>query len=905
MKQERPLARQWMRWLPLLLLSLCLLSLSLPGAAAPLIRVDADFTAVDLADYADLLADTSQQLTIEAVTSEPVVNNFSPTNRTEFHRANRGSAYWLRFGIDNSGNETQIVIVDLRAPGNVGVLAYDNLHQPLNTHRAPLLQLFVPAKTKQLYYLRIEPGGLPAAQLSLLSLPNYIATYRAHSWLNSLMQGAVLLIAGTALIVGLLRRERSYGWLFGYCLALIGFLIVFHDSSELFSAAPAAYTHYRNKLLRILLLIASIGGVGLAVRLPIAYAPRRYGLRALIALMVTAICAMPLALMLDDINGTRLTMSIMAASTIATIAVAISNFLQCHRRELLLYALARMPFLILVIVGTFIWATNGSVRDLTDGIMPTTLLIEVSALLAILLWRSFEYQTEQARSERDIAILEAEARSRTEIVAGLAHRIRTPISGVLGMLDMLHDTSLSSKQLDYLRTIKRASSELLETINEISDISRLHSHSTALPQSMFDPYALFSTCIDGFRSTASAHALELITDVAPEVPACVWGDSTRLRQIVLQSLHIVVSQYRGGDMVLRLSTPQRDWLRIQLSTRALFVPAPEAEHDATSINTRLAITRQLVVELGGHIDIEHWADGNMQLSVDLEFPVVERNTPPAPADAMLQNKRLLIIDDNVTFCEVLERQLRHWGMQVFIAHNFQEGLARLRNQLTVSQPVDILLIDADMPDAVHEDWAQRLHHDIQPLPIIILLSSEADRESLAQGLDSRHKLLKPINHANLKITLIDEFKRREQRPVPHQRTEPIRCLFAEDNHLNAEVLSSMLDRLGVIHTATTNGQQAVDACRRGNFDIVLLDWNMPVMDGWEASRHIRDIFDLRGKAPIPIIILTANTVEELGERARQSVTDAHLVKPIQLRELRELLEHWTGKTTTPVDTIAN
>jgi len=167
-------------------------------------------------------------------------------------------------------------------------------------------------------------------------------------------------------------------------------------------------------------------------------------------------------------------------------------------------------------------------------------------------------------------------------------------------------------------------------------------------------------------------------------------------------------------------------------------------------------------------------------------------------------------------------------------------------------------------------------------------------------------LLKPVNNNSLKIALIEEFKRREKpraAPTPSD-AKPIRCLYAEDNIINAKVLAGMLGKLGVIAVGVDNGQEAVEAVQRDRFDIVLMDCDMPVMDGWEASKRIREIFHNRGTPAIPIIALTANTVEELGERARQPLMDAHLVKPIHLQELRALLENWTGKITATVDAVA-
>jgi CheY-like chemotaxis protein len=260
------------------------------------------------------------------------------------------------------------------------------------------------------------------------------------------------------------------------------------------------------------------------------------------------------------------------------------------------------------------------------------------------------------------------------------------------------------------------------------------------------------------------------------------------------------------------------------------------------------------------------------------------------------------VDDNATFCEVLQRQASHWGMSVHTALSASEGLAWLRNQANLKVPVDVVLVDADLPEALEDEWLERLC-GIANQPVLILLASRTPNESerLAR-LGVRRVLLKPINHTSLRLTLEEELNYREQRQPSRSATlerVPLRCLAAEDNVINARVLVGMLEKLGVETTLVGNGQQAVEACQRHDFDIVLMDCDMPIMDGWEAARRIREVQGNRGVGPVPIIALTANTVEELGERARHPVMDAHLVKPINLRELRALLERWTGREVVP------
>lgn len=890
----------WIRWLPLLFILFCA-----PNFAAPLIKLTHEFEQTDLAHYVDVLADPSRQLTIDQIADEPIANGFAPASLAMLQKAKRRNVYWLRFGVDNPSTEARTLAINMRVSNNVAIAAFGPSLQQLTLQRTPLLNLLIPPQSKQLFYLRVGPGALELSQFEVLSLEKYLANYHALSWLTGFFQGVLLLIASVALWEKFFRNDPAYLWLAGHCMTFVIFQTLYRADFNplLFNYIPE--WQLRSPILQTCFLLSNICGIRLALNLHITRGARSvYTLKMLQWISVLAI---PVVFALQTPTNTAITVCTTILIAIATLAIALYNYLASHRRELLLYAFARTLLFLIIIGGSFAWRANSDMRLITDNMIPIAISVEALCLLGILWWRGREQQREHARNERDIAVLEAEARSRTEVVAEVGHRVRTPISGVIGMLDMLQDTSLSSTQLDYLNTVRRASNELLNTVNEISDLSGLQSQASHLQQSMFDPHALLTECIDGFRNAAAAHHLELISDISPSLPACVSGDSTRLRQTILQLMHHLVSQYEYGEIVVQMHRPKNDWLRIEIKSQANLTKDATDSERKLSIQpasvVRFAIARQLVAMLGGHIETENIGHGNVRLCFDLELPFVERDTANTYFDTTLQNKSLLVIDDNITFCEVVERQLLHWGMNAFIAHSMHEGLARLRNQLTVNQPLDILLIDIDMPELQESDWIQRLYNEIHPLPIMIFLSSEPNKNLHARSIESQHILLKPINHASLKITLIEELKRRQQRQLPSTQkpSDPIRCLFAEDNPLNAEVLSSMLDRLGVIYTATSNGQEAVDACRRGNFDIVLMDWDMPVMDGWEASRRIREIFEMRDQASVPIITLTANTVEELGERARQSVTDAHLVKPIQLQNLRELLEHWTGKIVTPAE----
>lgn len=885
------------------------LGFSHPSLAAPLITLDANFESVDLAANVDLLADPGGQLVIGDVTQNPLVNSFKPARADEFQHTQIKSAYWLRFGVVNPSSDARTLALNFRMqqPGKISIFAAADLRE-IPTLTEPKFQLVIPAQSQQLFYLRVGPGGLQLAQIELSSIDHMLTSLRDRSWVGGLRQGGLAMLALIAGLLALLRRESIYLWLALHSAMFQLFLMYFNTD-----ISPGFFEFARtwNELhpASQMILLAGLASVRLAQRFPIVDTPagkKSYARYWLWLLLGLNIAAMPVLVALPRVTAANLVLLISMTTVISTITIALSNFLTSHRRLLLGYALVRTFMLLLLIATVLAWRAGGDAKSMLLNLLPLTILAETLGMLCLLLTRSFQRDRQRAREEREITALAAEGRTRTEVLVEVGHRVRTPVSGVLGMLDMLQDTPLSAAQLDHLTTIRRASNELLNLINEMSDLSQLQSSSGALPHTAFDPQALVTECVDGFRSLARAHHLELISDPAPALPAYVSGDPTRVRQIVLQLLHLLIGQREQGEIVIRIQPlPRPHWLQFCFETHASSAPSALSQIDQRmsqpgSANMRLAIARQLVELLGGHLSLRAFnLDDQQQVLFDLPLPEVSRSRHNAEHDSVLLGKQLLVIDDSITFCEVLRRQAGHWGMVVHIANSASEGLARLRNQITLSQPIDAVLADADMPELQQHDWIERMHAEIATPPLLLLLSShpEFDNAELLK-LGVRHVLVKPINHNSLKITLAEEFKHRAKptRAPQRQREQTIRCLFAEDNVINSKVLAGMLTKLGVDFNSVENGLDAVEACQREIYDIVLMDCDMPVMDGWEASRRIRESYENRGLTPMPIIALTANTVAELGERARQPVMDAHLVKPINLQDLRNLLERWTGKT---------
>jgi len=891
------------------LLWLWLLLVAQGAWAVPAVTIDEHFRQIDLIGNVDILEDPTNTLSYADIAEGAASRNFRPATTLDLDQRPQNVGVWLRFAIRNPQTVQQLLI--LRAPAEPGTFTlYDQgraVPATLQPDSAPLFQIIAPAMGRALYYLHLAPASPLQVQLELYTLDGYLSTQHFQSRIGDGGIGALLIMILLAAAGAALTRDGLYFWLIGY-----GLFNLLPNVSSSFIALPSDQLAFV-----IATQLATMAcTVQLTLRFP-AYPEANVCWRRCLQLLFCQnllMAALTLTLPMSDqlywISRSTLLLSIVTA-----VACSLHAYLVSHQRLLLAYSLARLWVLASGTGVAFAQGQYSPGHELTRLLMVIA-TIELGVLLCLVVLRTFLRYAREARQQRAIAAAEAESRARTEIIAEVGHRIRTPVSGALGMLEMLQDTPLSATQRDYVATIQRAGNELLNVVNDLSDVSKLEARPGELQQTTFDPHVLVAECVDGFRGLAEARRLELISDPAPELPDYVSGDPTRLRQILLQLLHHVVGHCEQGEIVIQVRPLPEHWLRFQINTAAR-APAQEGAISAMdrrlnppgASGLRLGVARQLAETLGGRLQLRELAPGTLEAWFELPLPATgPQLAAPADQEPALRNKQLLVLDDNATFCEVLRRQAGHWGMAVHTATNASEALARLRNQVLLGQPVDALLLDADMQELADGNWLERLHGEIEQLPVVILLASrEVAGSERLRRLGVRRVLLKPINHTSLKITLAEELSYPGQPAFknPDLRRTPIRCLVAEDNAINTKVLVGMLNRLGVETTAVGNGLEAVEACQRKDYDIVLMDCDMPIMDGWEATRRIRETQSNRGLPPTPIIALTANTVAELGERARQPLMDAHLVKPIHLLELRALLERWTGKLiATESDAIA-
>ncbi|WP_254510630.1 PAS domain-containing hybrid sensor histidine kinase/response regulator [Anatilimnocola floriformis] len=545
--------------------------------------------------------------------------------------------------------------------------------------------------------------------------------------------------------------------------------------------------------------------------------------------------------------------------------------------------------------------------------------------------------TKQKQTERELTAAKEAAdlanRAKSQFLANMSHEVRTPMNAVIGLTELVLNTPLEMQQREYLQLVLQSGEGLLSVINDVLDFSKVESGHIELDR---QPVALRECLGDALKSLAvRAHSkqLELLLDVGPDVPEWVVADRGRLRQVIINLVSNSIKFTYAGEVIVNVAlvgksaSVHEQSVEVKFSVtdtgigiaqekqRLIFEPFEQADASTTrqfgGTGLGLTIVQRLVDLMGGSIDVA----SNLGRGSTFHFTLT-LDTCPAPASAVAQRAvsldgaRVMVVDDHATSRRILEETLRSWRMQPLLFSSTQAAIQHFEAS-NGQPPCDLVLADVRQND--HEAWQLleqiRGNPATADLPVILLMSHDIlDIAPQCQRFGIKTRLFKPVKQSELLDALADALHSDElndgekSAPLPAS-TSPVavrslRILLAEDSLVNQRLAVGTLERLGHQTTIANNGQEALSLLQRQSFDLVLMDIQMPELDGLETSLRIREQ-EKRTGGHIPIIAVTAHALKGDRERCLEVGMDGYVSKPIRQKLLIEEIEHVLGTSLAP------
>jgi PAS domain S-box-containing protein len=537
-------------------------------------------------------------------------------------------------------------------------------------------------------------------------------------------------------------------------------------------------------------------------------------------------------------------------------------------------------------------------------------------------------QAEAERAAREVA--ESANRAKSEFLANMSHEIRTPMNAILGMSHLALHSGLDARQRNYVQKVYQSAESLLGIINDILDFSKIEAGHLDIEQVPFELASVLDVLVDAVGLKAEEKGLELVLALAPDLPVRLVGDPMRLRQVLLNLGNNAVKFTERGEVVVAIEVLQHDDASARLTfsvsdsgigisaeeQRKLFRPFTQADASTSrrfgGTGLGLAISQHLVRMMGGTLGVSSEPGRGSNFSFEIPFGLEAASAAAAGAPSALRGSRVLVVDDNARARDALTETARRLRMIAVPAPDGDAALDALRQAEARREPFDLLLLDAAMPGLDGVACAKQVAAArLKAPPAMVLMATAYTRDEVAQRLAAEGLpaalLVKPVTPSALVHACLQASGRGEKAPAPHDRRPAAapderaqlvgaQILLVEDNAINQELARDLLGRAGIVVTVAENGREALDVLSRQRFDAVLMDCQMPVMDGYAATRALRADPQWRD---LPVIAMTANAMVGDREKALAAGMDDHIAKPIRVNELFMTLARHVRRAPPP------
>lgn len=885
----------------LLLLALSWLPGTLtPAVAAPELVLDSTVQHIDLVPHVSFHEDKTRQLTAVELAQEKRAL-FQPYYKDQIGEGYSSSIWWFRFQLYNNDQASDswwlnvpyamldhIDVYQVNPDGTVATIASTGDRRPLATRKVVThifsfpLQL-APRQAGE-YLVRIESSGSIVLPLQLFSEAGFIEDLGDQRVLLGIYHGGAFFLMLYNIGLLLIVRERIYLY---YVLYVASFLMISLTASGLgFEYFWADRFWMQSGSLPLMMMLCNIFGMLFSRNLLALRERSRWLFRISNYILYVELATLGTCLIIPYTYGVQLSMLTTIVSVTFALTIGTHGIIARYppaRTFMIAWILLLTSVVVFILTAANVLDSSPlSINSLQLGSAMELLLLSFALGDRIALLKKQKIDVETVAHAEQFA-----NQAKSDFLASMSHEIRTPMAGVLGMTELLSNTALTHEQKQYLETIQDSSRSLLDIINQILDLSKIEANKLVLESIDFSMESVITETVKVFYAKRQHSAVRFETLFDPTTPAQLHGDPTRLRQVLINLISNAYKFTEKGSITLTIRPePQQDRIYFAVTDTGPGIASTalpllfQSYNQESSSTTRkhggtglgLSISKQLVERMGGDIGVQS------QLGAGTTFwftlPMTHKSGPSIlPARSVDEVIHLHLFTNN----NALQRQIALWCKQL-----------------------DVLLEVNRWPDATDQvEKLVILSDDIVQLrQSISILACKVTTHLLAQRHQDADQTEFPATELPLLPSqFLNILLRRDQAPAEPQKSDnqhqPIsikHVLLAEDNPVNAQVIKGLLKRLGIESDWCQNGKEATEKLRQKSYDLVFMDCEMPVMDGYEATRQIR----AEGHTNLIIIALTAHAIKEYVDQAYAAGMNDYLTKPIDLNTLRVSLQYWSS-----------